>query len=167
MQNAMNEAAAWGTPIFVTEFGCDQTLARGPLWLSAELDLQDRFVVSSTAWEFSGGGAWGFYDANGNEFAATAKVMSRTYPRAVAGDIVSIERPAPGDMIVHYTQTDRTRGLPHEVSMSNDYATSYQVSCDGMPVTFTAATGRATFTCPDVPNAPRDRTFEVKGTPVP
>ena len=58
----------------------------------------------------------------------------------------------------------QTKGLPHEVSMSNDYATSYAVLCDGAPVQFTAVTGRATFTCPD---GAGDRTFEVVGTPVP
>lgn len=165
MQNADAEAAAWGTPWFVTEFGCDQSLDRGPKWISAELDLQDKYMVSSTVWEFSGRGAWGFYSDANNEHAATAKVVSRTYPRAVAGDLVAIERPAPGHMLVRWRATPQTKGLPHEVSMSNDYATGYSVLCDGAPVQFVAATGRATFTCPD--SAATDRTFEVIGTPVP
>jgi endoglycosylceramidase len=165
MQNAEDEANAWGTPLFVTEFGCDQSLARGPLWMSAELDLQDRFLASSTAWEFSGRGGWAFYSSGNNEWPGIAKVMSRTYPRAVAGDLVAIERPAPGHMLVRWRPTEKTKGLPHEVSMSNDYATGYSVLCDGAPVMFTQATGRATFTCPD--SAMAERTFEVIGTPVP
>jgi hypothetical protein len=48
--------------------------------------------------------------------------------------------------------------------MSSAYATNYQVLCDGAPVDFAQATGRATFTCPDKDG---DRTFEVIGTPVP
>ncbi len=79
---------------------------------------------------------------------------------------MSIERPAPADMIVHWRPTTLTRGLPHEVSMAADYASAYEVLCDGAAVPFTAATGRATFVCPDA-DADADRTFEVKGTPAP
>ena len=164
MVAANDEAVAWGTPLFVTELGCSQATARGPKWLSAELDLQDKYLASSTIWEFSGRGDWGFYSDADNEHALTAKTVSRTYPRAVAGDLLAIERPAPGHMIVRWRATPQTKGLPHEVSMSNDYATSYAVLCDGAPVQFTASTGRATFTCPD---GTGDRTFEVVGTPVP
>ena len=164
MSAAGDEAAAWGTPLFVTEYGCSQATARGPKWLAAELDLQDLALASSTVWEFSGRGDWGFFAADGSEHAMTAKVVSRTFPRAVAGDLVAIERPAPGHMLVRWRATDKTHGLAHEVSMSPSYATSYRVLCDGADVPFTAATGRATFTCPD---GQGDRTFEVIGTPVP
>jgi endoglycosylceramidase len=164
MTAANKEATAWGTPLFVTEFGCDQSTDRGAKWISAELDLQDQWLASSTVWEFSGRGSWGFYASGNTEHPLTSKVVSRTFPRAVAGDLVAIERPGPGHMLVRWRETDKTRGLPHEVSMSSDYATGYKVLCDGAPVTFTAATGRATFTCPEKAG---DRTFEVIGTPVP
>ena len=164
MSAASDEAAAWGTPLFVTEFGCSQATARGPKWLAAELDLQDHALASSTVWEFSGRGDWGFFAGDGAEHAMTAKVVSRTFPRAVAGDLLAIERPAPGHMLVRWRATEKTRGLAHEVSMSTRYATSYRVLCDGAEVPFAAATARATFTCPD---GKGDRTFEVIGTPVP
>jgi endoglycosylceramidase len=165
MQAATNEAAGWATPIFVTEFGCDQSVPQGPKWMSAELDLQDRFLVSSTAWEFAELGTWGFEDAMGHERPATTRVVSRTFPRAVAGDLLAIDRPALGDMIVHYRPTAATQGLEHEVSMSNDYLTSPRILCDGQPVMFATAVGRATFTCPAADGA--EHTFEVVGTPVP
>ena len=164
MASASKEAAAWGTPLFVTEFGCDQSTPQGPVWMAAEQDLQDRYLASATAWEYSGQGSWGFRDSNGVEWPATVKTMSRTFPRAVAGDLLSIERPAPGDMIVHYRETAGTAGLPHEVSMSASYATGYQVSCDGAAVPFTQTSGRATFVCPP---GDGEHTFEVRGTPVP
>jgi endoglycosylceramidase len=157
------ERAAWGTPLFVTEFGCDQTVPQGPPWTSAELDLQDQYLASSTIWEFSGLGAWGFHDANGNERPTTTHIVARTYPRAVAGDLLKIERPKPGDMIVQYRPSDATRGLEHEVSLSSDYVTSPRILCDGQPITFTPAPGRATFVCPAQDNA--EHTFEVVGTP--
>ncbi len=164
MAHADQERAAWGTPMFVTEFGCDVSNDKGLKWISAELDLQDQWLASSTAWEFSGRGAWGFYASGTTEQTGIAKTIARPYPRAVAGDLVGIERPAPGHMTVRWRATDATKGLPHEVGMSSDYATAWQVLCDGSPVPFTQATGRATFTCPP---GDGDRTFEVIGTPVP
>jgi hypothetical protein len=164
MAHAEQERAGWGTPLFVTEFGCDQTTPQGAPWLSAELDLQDQYLASSAVWEFSELGAWGFHDASGNERPATTHVVARSYPRAVAGDLLKIERPKPGDMIVHYRPTAATLGLDHEVSLSSDYVTSPSVLCDGQPVSFAQATGRATFTCPATDT--NEHTFEVRGTPV-
>ena len=164
MAHADQERAGWGTPLFVTEFGCDQTLVQGPAWMSAELDLQDQYVVSSTAWEFSGLGSWGFHDDSGNERPATTFVMARMFPRAVAGTIVKIERPKAGDMVVTYTANAKTRGLPHEVSLSSAYITNAKVLCDGATVAFTQDVGRATFVCPV--NDEGQHTFEVVGTPV-
>ena len=148
MAAANKEASAWATPLFVTEFGCDQSLTRGPLWISDELDLQDEYLASSTVWEFSGRGSWGFYSEGYDEHVETAKTVSRTYPRAVAGDLGRRSSgPRPGTA-VNWRETKETTGLPHEVSMSTDYATGYKVLCDGNEAPFTKATGRATFTCP-------------------
>ena len=162
MASADQERAGWNTPMFVTEFGCDQTQPQGPVWMSDELDLQDQYLASSTAWEFSGLGAWGFHDDNGNERPTTTHIMARMFPRAVAGDLLKIERPAIGDMIVTYRPTAQTAGLPHEVSLSTDYVTNPTITCDGQPVTFTPYTGRATFVCPVSDTNPH--VFEVKGT---
>ncbi len=164
MQAADNERAAWGTPMFVTEFGCDQTLPQGPPWMSAELDLQDQYLASSTAWVFTETGSWGLRDANGKERPQTTHVMARTFPRAVAGDLLKIERPKLGDMIVHYRPNAATRGLEHEVSLSTEYVTAPKILCDGQAVDFTTGTGRATFNCPAQDDA--EHTFEVVGTPV-
>jgi len=158
MLAAEAEAAAWGTPLFVGEFGCNQAEARGPKWISAEIDLQDRVLASSTVWEWSGRGDWGFRDANGNEHAATAAVVSRPYPRAVAGDLISITRPTPAHLVVRYRATQKTAGLPHEVSMSPAFAAGYRVLCDGVEVAFTRLRGRATFVCAA---SDGEHTFEV------
>ena len=164
MANAESERAAWGTPMFVTEFGCDVTQPQGLTWMSDELDLQDRYLVSSTAWEYSDPGSWGFFDDSGNERPATTHLMARMFPRATAGDLLKIERPAIGDMIVHYRPTAQTSGLPHEVSLSEDYVANPFVTCDGNPVTPTTYTGRATFVCPVSDTS--EHVYEVKGTPV-
>lgn len=164
MTKAAAEAAAWQTPLFVTEYGCDQSIARGPKWLAAELDLQDRVLASSTAWVWAETGQWGLRKADNSENAATAKTMARSFPRAVAGDLVAIERPAPAHLRVRYRATARTRGLPHEVSASPAYASNYRASCDGTAVTMTRETGRVTFVCAATEG---DHFFEVIGDPAP
>lgn len=163
MAHAELERAGWATPLFVTEFGCDQTTPQGPVWMSAELDLQDQYLASSTAWEFSGLGSWGFHDDSGNERPQTTYVMSRMFPRAVAGTLLKIDRPSAGDMVVTYQASPATNGLEHEVSLSTAFVTSPTITCDGQKVAFTQLTGRATFTCPVHDSA--THTFEVSGTP--
>lgn len=170
MAHAERERAGWQTPMFVTEYGCDQTLPQGPAWMSAELDLQDRYLASSTAWEFSGLGNWGFHDERGAERPATTHVMARMFPRAVAGTLLAIERPRPGDMIVTYQADPSTNGLPSEVSISRDYVLSPSVTCDGKAARLTRAvgadmqpTGWGTFTCPVSDGGVH--AFEVVGTP--
>jgi endoglycosylceramidase len=163
MQHASLEQAGWKTPLFITEFGCDQTTPQGPKWMSAELDLQDQYLASSTAWEFSGLGSWGFHDDSGNEYPQTTYVMSRMFPRAVAGTLLKIERPSPGDMVVTYQASPATNGLPHEVSLSNAFITGPTITCDGKPVPNDQLIGRATFTCPVTDSGVH--TFEVVGTP--
>lgn len=164
MSHADLERAGWKTPLFITEFGCDQTIPQGPAWMSAELDLQDQWLTSSTAWEFSGLGAWGFHDDNGQERPTTTHIMARMFPRATAGTLVKIERPRIGDMIVTYQGTTATNGLPHEVSLSADYVTGATITCDGKAVSVTQETGRATFTCPVHDEGMH--TYEVAGTAV-
>ncbi len=156
------EAAAWGTPLFVGEFGCDQSIARGPKWFDAELDLQDAHLASSTAWARECG-SWGLCDDAGVERATTARVMSRLYPRAVAGDLIAIEHPEPGHLLVRYRASARTHGLAHEVSASTaNVLDDYVVKCDGVEVAAERATGRVSFVCPV---ADGEQTFELVGTP--
>ncbi len=164
MTNAVAEAAGWQAPLFVTEFGCDQSQSLGPDWLSHELDLQDQTLTSSTAWAWEPG-SWGirYWDASNKlqYWPDTVSVMSRPYPRAVAGDIISIERPTPQQMIVHYRAYDSVATLPHEVSASSDYFSSFAITCDGIPIgNVTRSLGRATFTCP---YSLGEHTFEIAG----
>ena len=160
MTAAAQEAAAWGTPLFVGEFGIDQTLERGPLYLMAELDLQDQFLASSTVWVWRETGYWGLKDADGVERDATVQAVTRPYPRAVAGDLLAIERPAPGALRVRYRANDRIAGQPNEVGLSSAQFSDYEIRCDGVAVPFVRHTGRGEFSCP---GGSGERTFDVIG----
>ena len=163
MASAAQEAQGWGTPLFIGEFGTDQSVDRGPRWLEAELDLQDQYLASGTIWVWRETGVWGLVDSDGNPRPATVRVVSRPYPRAVAGDLVGIERPGPGLLRVRYRATGATASVPHEVSASTDYRTSFEVRCDGARVPVTHFTGRVEFTCPA---AGDEHVFELAGAAV-
>lgn len=166
MQAASDEAAAWAVPLFIGEFGCDQAIARGPVWIAEELDLQDRFLASSTAWVWAETNAWGANDGDKVERRETIRVMSRPYPRRIAGTIVAIERPTPDVLRVRYTATARTAGLPHELSASADHITDVTVHCDGAETAHTALTGRVEVICPSAAEG-TEHTVELHGTLVP
>ena len=89
MERAANEAAAWGTPLLVGEYGIDPTSLVANRWITAELDLQDRLRAHSTFWLWKeiSGGYWGLYDANGVERTGRTRALSRAYARAVPGTV--------------------------------------------------------------------------------
>ena len=93
MERAAAEAAAWGTPLLVGEYGIDPTSPVANRWITAELDLQDRLRAHSTfwLWEEISSGHWGLYDgesADGGERVARTRALSRVYARAVPGTVV-------------------------------------------------------------------------------
>src|SRR5262249_38105728 len=93
MEAAAAEAAAWGTPLLVGEYGIDPNAANANAWIAAELDLQDRLRAHSTfwLWEEISSGHWGLYDgesADGGERVGRTTALSRVYARAVPGRVL-------------------------------------------------------------------------------
>ena len=165
MENAELERQEWGTPLFIGEYGCNVAEPRGVKWMAAELALQDELLASSTAWAREWGD-WGLFDDAGVERAELARVVAQPFPRAIAGDLLAIERPAAGHLRIRWRETDRTRGLAHEVSMSEAHGTGWEVSCDGVRVDVIRAPGRGEFVC--VPTGGSgERVIDVTSTPLP
>jgi endoglycosylceramidase len=94
MQKAANEAAAWGTPLFVGEYGIDPTHPLANEWITASIDLQDQLRAHSTfwLWEEISSGHWGLFEGEssepGGERPARIVALSRPYARAVPGRVV-------------------------------------------------------------------------------
>ncbi len=163
MQHAEREADGWGAPLFVTELGNDQSNPNGPRFLHDELDLQDQLLASSTIWVWQEQGTWGLFDTDRAERPDTAFEISRPFPRAVAGELLSIERPEAGHMVVRYRATAATGRVPHEISASSAYLASFEVSCDGAPAVTSTRTGRVLVTCPEAVSG-SEHTLELDGT---
>jgi hypothetical protein len=162
MTAAAKEASTWGTPLFVTEFGCDYTLDQGPKWMQAELDLQDEHLASSTAWSWEPG-TWGITNSDGTYKQDIVRIVSRPYPRAVAGDLVTIEHPSAETTLVHYRATAQTGSLPIEVSASGDHFKDYSFQCDSAPATATRTLSTAVIQCPATAG---DHTLSIVGVPL-
>lgn len=157
---AEDEAATWQTPMFITELGCDQSIARGPRWLHEELKLQDRVLASSTVWQREPGD-WGLYDNDGKLRPVTAAVVGRSWPRAIAGNLLAIERASATSMTIRFTGTSVTESADHDVSVSDAYWKTVTIQCDGAAVTPVKHTGHVTFRCG---SATGDHTITLTGT---
>jgi endoglycosylceramidase len=94
MQKAVAEAAAWGTPLLVGEYGIDPTHPLANEWITASLDLQDLYRAHSTfwLWEEISSGHWGLYEGEssepGGERIGRTTALSRPFARAVPGTVL-------------------------------------------------------------------------------
>lgn len=94
MERAAAEAAAWGVPLMIGEYGIDPNSPYARDWIRAQLDLQDRVRAHSAfwVWEEISEGRWGLFDGEssepGGERLARTNALSRIYARAVPGRVV-------------------------------------------------------------------------------
>ena len=139
MEHAAEEAAAWGAPLLVGEYGIDPNAPNANRWISAELDLQDRERAHSTfwLWEEISGGYWGLYDGEsdqGGERIGRTTALSRTDARAVPGRVEE-------HVFDDQANTLRLRyhgrgGAPVELFVpTRRYPGGFTLRCDGTAVT--------------------------------
>jgi endoglycosylceramidase len=94
MQKAAEEAAAWGVPLLVGEYGIDPTHPLANEWITASLDLQDQLRAHSTfwLWEEISSGHWGLFEGEssdaGGDRPERVRALSRPYARAVPGRVL-------------------------------------------------------------------------------
>jgi endoglycosylceramidase len=136
MRNAAEEAAAWGTPLFVGEYGIDPTHPLANEWITASLDLQDLHRAHSTfwLWEEISSGHWGLFegessDPNG-ERPERIRALSRPYARAVPGRVLEhTVDPATSALRVHWEASGKG---PLEVYVPpRRFPDGVVVTCDG------------------------------------
>ncbi|HUE30881.1 MAG TPA: cellulase family glycosylhydrolase, partial [Verrucomicrobiae bacterium] len=155
MERAAAEAAGWGTPLLVGEYGIDPNAPNANAWITAELDLQDRLRAHSTfwLWEEISQGRWGLFDgessAPGGERVGRTTALSRAYARAVPGRVLEHTFDAGANTLrLRYA----ARGTaPLELFVpARRFPRGFALSCDGKPtaappgpvVTFRCGRGR-------------------------
>lgn len=179
MEHAAREAAAWGVPLLIGEYGIAPHHALAKEWVREELDLQDQLRAGSAfwLWEETDSGRWGLFEvaSTGEEQERRGLVdaLSRVYARAVPGRVTEHDFDAILD-----TLTLRYRGpgrgdvvlfVPHR-----RYPQGFLVSCDGKRIhpAWDRVTGTVSFPCGGgarehhVTLSPEPRRLRPEGAPV-
>jgi endoglycosylceramidase len=139
MANAAREAAAWGTPLLVGEYGIDPGAAHANDWITAELDLQDRFRAHAAfwVWEETSQGRWGLFEGEdtepGGERIARTTALSRVYARAVPGTVVEHAFDAQANTL-RLRWRPGGRGPVELFVPARRYPTGFAVRCNGAPI---------------------------------
>ena len=154
MENAAAEAAAWGSPLLIGEYGIDPNHPHANEWITAQLDLQDRLRAHSTfwVWEETSEGMWGLFDGEsgtpGSERLSRTTALSRVYARLVPGQVLEHTFDATANTL-RLRYLARGRSNLEVFVPSRRYPSGFTVRCDGVPLAVTQdpVTGTISFPC--------------------
>lgn len=140
---ATSEAAGFGGPLFVGEYGGNTAVEGGfraatELFLRDTLAEQDRRLIGGAAWAyFPSDNTFSVVDADGNEKGELVNILARPYARRIAGvptemryDVASkefvfswrVEDPAPGGGVTEVFVPLRHYPQPFDVELSDGVA---------------------------------------------
>ncbi|MBL8680724.1 MAG: cellulase family glycosylhydrolase [Myxococcales bacterium] len=156
--NAALEAASWGVPTLVTEWGYDSNGIRMEDYVAAQGDLQDEYGASSAMWLWKerSQSSWGLfsYDTTSGrwtERAAFRRALARVYPEAIAGwpKTWSFDRRMARFELVYEGSAQVTAPNVLYIPSADDYMATFAVSCDGRAVQAQrdSMTGRVEVPC--------------------
>lgn len=154
MEGAAAEAAAWGAPLLVGEWGIDPGNPHANEWITAELDLQDRVRAHATfwLWEEISSGHWGLFEGESNqpggERVSRTTALSRIFARAVPGRVLEHTVDAAANTL-RLRYQPRGRAPLELFAPARRYPDGLTVRCDGRRtrVHWRRRTGIATFRC--------------------
>ncbi|RYH31967.1 hypothetical protein EON65_01505 [archaeon] len=157
----MNDGERLGVGLMMTEFGAAEDIKSDLAVLEAVTSKADSFKQSWMYWQFKyyqdittcTPQGESLYNADGTVCEDKLKILSRTYPQAVAGDIVNYKYTTrngdfemtflplnkdylglasdEGKVTIIYVNTDMTypRGLDVNLTSTNDVSQVFEVSC--------------------------------------
>jgi endoglycosylceramidase len=139
---AREEADAWGTPLFITEFGIGQDAPNALAWIGHALDDADAALAATAywLWKEESQGNWGLFDHNSDGSwtprPAMVTALSRPYFAAIGGDPVNMRWDGT-QLSLRFTGR---AGVPprHDVFWNRPGPTAM---CDGQLVRATVADG--------------------------
>lgn len=151
VDNARAEADAWGTPLFIGEWGIGTTTTNADNWIAWESELHDEMFASSAfwLWKEESQGRWGVHDYDDATGAWTERPqvvawVSRFYPQRIDGDPTRLGYDAATE-----TMELEATGAAHVIYVPERHAGRFALACDGSPVEAArdAATGTVEVTC--------------------
>jgi endoglycosylceramidase len=143
----ISEATEAHAALMVTELGNNPADPVGAAWLTAALDLLDRYAVSASVWVYEewpstcgSPSCWGLYDETSDGMMgytrqlrpAAVSLLARAYPRAIAGHLESFSFDATTrTLTVHMQGASGTHLLAAPTLV---YPGDVSVTCDGRAV---------------------------------
>lgn len=156
--SARFEADSWKAPLVVGEFGYDPNGIQADNYLAWQTELQDEYLASAFfwVWKEESQGAWGLFDHDAATGAWTErdhvrKALTRVAPEAVAGWPKAFGYDRAAKRFELTFTGDPAVKANHRIFVPgpDDFASSFEVTCDGEAVTATRdeATGLIEFSC--------------------
>jgi endoglycosylceramidase len=166
--NAVREAQAWRTPLFIGEWSYDPSGIRMNEYVEFQQDLQDEFGESAALWVWKerSQNRWGLFDYDAavdewTERPAFRRALARVRPEAIAGWPVGwrYDRAARRFELEFTGSATITAPSLIYVPAQEDFATRFATSCDRVvvPVTREPTTGLISVAC----NGPGRHVIEV------
>jgi hypothetical protein len=150
VDNARAEATAWGTPLYIGEYGIGPNMTNSNLWMQYQQELTDEYLASSAfwLWKEDSQGSWGVFDKVGDDWVERPQMLnwiSRIYPQHIAGKDVALAY----DGITRTMTLTSSGSGTHVVYVPEANASSFTATCDGTAQTPTrdAATGTIEVSC--------------------
>lgn len=153
------EAEAWGTPLWIGEFGVGPRTPNADLWMGVQHALHDRYLASNAfwLWKEESQGAWGLFDwdplaATWTERPQVVGWFQRVRASRLAGTVVENRWDRTTGRLRLEIARGSARGVPHEIFVPEARAATFTATCDGAPVTGArdAASGMIELACEGV-----------------
>jgi hypothetical protein len=151
------EARAWGTPLFIGEFGVGPSAdPQNERWMQTQGQLHDRYFASDAFWLWKerSQGSWGLFDHDATTDTWTERPqvvawISRVHVARVAGTPTSIESTPLGDAIHVEVAPGSGTTAPHLIYVPERFAASARARCDGadVPTVRDPSTGLIAIAC--------------------
>jgi endoglycosylceramidase len=154
VDNARAEAQAWGTPLFVGEFGIGPEMTNADRWMRFQAELQDEYLASNAfwVWKEESQGRWGLFDYSDADGTWTERMqvrdwVSRVYPQRIAGTVESLTFDGTTGTMTLVAHSSSS--LPHVIYVPASISEQLQVRCngEGPPVSRDAWTGTIEVVC--------------------
>lgn len=166
--NAVREAASWGTPLLIGEWGYDPNGIRAEEYFTMQVELMDEHAESWALWVWKeqSQDSWGVHDYDATtgvwtERPLVVNAISRPRPERIAGWPRRFGFDAGSGVLEVRFRGEDAITAPSEIYLPERAPASFVVTCDGAVVSAERdpATGLLEVAC----NGAGEHTIEVRG----
>ena len=148
IDNARAEAEAYGTPLFIGEYGIGPNGVNAEKWLQYQAELHDEYYASSALWLWkeNSQGSWGLFDKVDDEWQERKTYISwvsRIMAHRIAGELKRLEFSG-GVLTLESTDTSS----PHLIFIPERFNETVEVTCNEQVIeTMRNQNGQVSISC--------------------